>query len=229
MVVRLLELLGEALEAVRAGADPRTRLELALVKAARPEVDGSTRALLARIERLEQARPLRPAGRRPAERRLTAARTQGASARTPDDRRRGRRRTECQMSATRPPVARRTRSPMRRRRLRRRRRPRFDHRAVAGGGRARWAPSTRCCGAVITDATAGGGLRGGSDRRLSHDGGVPQAPGRGPGQPRDRDRRAAPADGRRWRLSYELREELDDAEGRARARRPTPRRSGSRA
>jgi DNA polymerase III subunit gamma/tau len=53
--VRLLELLGEAMEAVRAGADPRTRLELALVKAARPDVDGSTRALLARIERLERA------------------------------------------------------------------------------------------------------------------------------------------------------------------------------
>ena len=47
---------GEAMEGVRAGADPRTRLELALVKAARPEVDGSTRALLARIERLEGAR-----------------------------------------------------------------------------------------------------------------------------------------------------------------------------
>ncbi len=52
-VVRLLELIGSALESVRAGADARTSLELALVIAARPEVDASTRALLARIERLE--------------------------------------------------------------------------------------------------------------------------------------------------------------------------------
>jgi DNA polymerase-3 subunit gamma/tau len=54
-VVRALDLLGGALEAVRAGADPRTQLELALVKAATPQADGSTRALLTRIERLEQA------------------------------------------------------------------------------------------------------------------------------------------------------------------------------
>ncbi len=54
-VVRVLDLLGAALEATRAGADPRTQLELALVKAATPQVDGSARALLARIERLEQA------------------------------------------------------------------------------------------------------------------------------------------------------------------------------
>jgi DNA polymerase III subunit gamma/tau len=54
-VVRTLDLLGGALEGVRAGADPRTQLELALVKAATPQADGSTRALLARIERLERA------------------------------------------------------------------------------------------------------------------------------------------------------------------------------
>jgi DNA polymerase-3 subunit gamma/tau len=52
-----MEELGAAVEAVRAGADPRTRLELALVKAAKPEVDSSMRALLARIERLERERP----------------------------------------------------------------------------------------------------------------------------------------------------------------------------
>jgi len=64
-LVRLLELLGEAMEAVRAGADARTRLELSLVKAAQPELDSSTRALLARIERLERAHGPAPAARDP--------------------------------------------------------------------------------------------------------------------------------------------------------------------
>src|SRR6059058_3751840 len=54
-VVRLLDLLAAALEAIKAGADPRTQLELALVKAASPDVDPSTRALLARVAQLEAA------------------------------------------------------------------------------------------------------------------------------------------------------------------------------
>ena len=53
VLVRLLELLAGAMEAIRAGGDSRTQVELALVKAARPEVDSSMAALLARIERLE--------------------------------------------------------------------------------------------------------------------------------------------------------------------------------
>jgi DNA polymerase III subunit gamma/tau len=54
-VVGLLDLLAAGLEARKAGAEPRTQLELALVKAAAPELDPSQRALLARIERLEAA------------------------------------------------------------------------------------------------------------------------------------------------------------------------------
>lgn len=53
--VRLLDLLGVAMRAIRDGADPRTQLELSLVKAATPEVDPSSKALLARIGRLEAA------------------------------------------------------------------------------------------------------------------------------------------------------------------------------
>jgi DNA polymerase-3 subunit gamma/tau len=52
-VVRVLDLLAAGMEATKNGADARTQLELALVKAASPEVDASSKALLARIERLE--------------------------------------------------------------------------------------------------------------------------------------------------------------------------------
>jgi DNA polymerase-3 subunit gamma/tau len=52
-VVRLLDLLAAAMEALKAGADARTQLELAVVKAAAPDLDPSSKALLSRIERLE--------------------------------------------------------------------------------------------------------------------------------------------------------------------------------
>jgi DNA polymerase-3 subunit gamma/tau len=53
--VRLLDLVSAALEATANGGSARIQLELVLVKAATPEVDPSTPALLARIERLESA------------------------------------------------------------------------------------------------------------------------------------------------------------------------------
>ena len=61
-VVRLLDLVSAALEATANGAQARIQLELVLIKASAPEVDPSTAALLARIERLEAA----VAGARPA-------------------------------------------------------------------------------------------------------------------------------------------------------------------
>jgi DNA polymerase-3 subunit gamma/tau len=54
-VVRLLDLIAGALRALKDGADARTQLELALVKAAVPALDPSVRALLARLERLERS------------------------------------------------------------------------------------------------------------------------------------------------------------------------------
>src|SRR5690348_15459855 len=53
--VRLLDLVSQALDATANGAQARIQLELVLIKAASPDVDPSTAALLARIERLEDA------------------------------------------------------------------------------------------------------------------------------------------------------------------------------
>jgi DNA polymerase-3 subunit gamma/tau len=53
----VLDLVADALRAMKDGADPRTQLELALVKGARPEHDPSLRALMTRIERIEGGRP----------------------------------------------------------------------------------------------------------------------------------------------------------------------------
>lgn len=58
--VRLLDLIAAALQASAGGAQPRVQLELALVRAAAPEMDPSMRALLSRIEDLERGRPARP-------------------------------------------------------------------------------------------------------------------------------------------------------------------------
>jgi DNA polymerase III subunit gamma/tau len=60
-LVRTLDLLAAALTHLRAGADARTQLELALVKSARADLDPSVAALAARLERLERG-PSPPSG-----------------------------------------------------------------------------------------------------------------------------------------------------------------------
>ncbi len=85
-VVRLLELIAAALRALKDGADARTQLELALVKAAEPDHDPSAKALLARIERLEArlagggSAHSAPASRAPEEPATAAGRTRVAVA-----------------------------------------------------------------------------------------------------------------------------------------------------
>ena len=64
--MRLLDLVSAALEATANGGSARIQLELVLVKAAAPEVDPSTAALLGRIERLEAALARGAAASRPA-------------------------------------------------------------------------------------------------------------------------------------------------------------------
>jgi DNA polymerase III subunit gamma/tau len=58
-LVRALDLLAIALTHLKAGADPRTQLELALIRAARPDLDPTVAALAARVEALEAGRPAR--------------------------------------------------------------------------------------------------------------------------------------------------------------------------
>jgi DNA polymerase-3 subunit gamma/tau len=71
-VLRAIELLAAALSAVKDGSDPRIQLEIALLKSAQPKADASVQALMARIERLEQAlggRAPAPAAKEPPRRR----------------------------------------------------------------------------------------------------------------------------------------------------------------
>jgi len=53
-VLRAIDLLGQALSAVKDGSEPRIRLELALLKAVQPQADLSLQALMFRIEQLEE-------------------------------------------------------------------------------------------------------------------------------------------------------------------------------
>ena len=53
-ILRAVDLLAASLSAVKDGSDPRIQLELALLKAAQPQVDASLQALLFRLEQLER-------------------------------------------------------------------------------------------------------------------------------------------------------------------------------
>jgi DNA polymerase III subunit gamma/tau len=53
--VRAIDLVADALAAVKEGSDARIQLEVAMLKAARPRADASVEALLMRIEQLERA------------------------------------------------------------------------------------------------------------------------------------------------------------------------------
>lgn len=55
-ITYLLDLIAEALMAIRSGADPRIRLEMALTKATVPQLDPTLSAVLARVGKLETGR-----------------------------------------------------------------------------------------------------------------------------------------------------------------------------
>ncbi len=78
-VIRLLDMIAAALRALKDGADARTQLELALVKAAEPAHDPSVKALLARIERLEARVSGAPAPAAPAPRASSEAASRAPS------------------------------------------------------------------------------------------------------------------------------------------------------
>ena len=122
-LVRLLELLADAMQAVKDGADARTQLELALVKAASPQVDPSARALMARLEALEAALA-RGGGAAPPRAAPAPAAAPAPRRRPRPPRRRRRLRSPRPRPRSRRPPPRRSRPTHRRRRRRPPRRPR---------------------------------------------------------------------------------------------------------
>ncbi|HYC82085.1 MAG TPA: hypothetical protein VEB65_09880, partial [Solirubrobacterales bacterium] len=61
-LVRTIDELADALTAIREGDEARLAVEIALLKAARPDLDPSTEGLLRRVERLEKGLPVRDEG-----------------------------------------------------------------------------------------------------------------------------------------------------------------------
>ena len=61
-IVRAMEAIGQALVDMREAPDPRTTLEVTLVRLSAPDLDHSPAALLERIERLERAAGQKPGG-----------------------------------------------------------------------------------------------------------------------------------------------------------------------
>jgi DNA polymerase III subunit gamma/tau len=61
-LVRTIDELADALTAIREGDEARLAVEIALLKAARPDLDPSTEGLLRRVERLEKGLPARDQG-----------------------------------------------------------------------------------------------------------------------------------------------------------------------
>jgi len=66
-LVRTIDELADALTAIREGDEARLAVEIALLKAARPDLDPSAEGLLRRVERLEKGLPARDEGQRDAD------------------------------------------------------------------------------------------------------------------------------------------------------------------
>ena len=137
-VVRLLELIAAALRAMKDGADARTQLELALVKAATPELEPSVKALQTRLERLE-TRPETPERAETAAGRASAVAAPRRRPARPHGRRHHRAGRGPATGGRRDHLARRARRPAgraaRRRQRRRRCRARARHRGRPDAGR----------------------------------------------------------------------------------------------